>query len=146
MCRCHVCPLFPAVAGLVPVVSLSRAPPATCAMHSQVSGYSVFVLRYVVATFLSAYFGPFASERGIGQTMQGVIFAAFPAGLTLTAAVAPRTILRVGIALSVTVGARCCAGQAPHPRTSWVGVRGARRDDRVVAKEYCRCYCTPCRG
>ena len=42
--------------------------------------YTVFFSRYTVATALSSFFPQKASEIGISSTMNGIIFASYPAG------------------------------------------------------------------
>lgn len=69
-----------------------------------IGGYLVFFLRYIVATFLSAFFGPYASGVGISDEWQGIIFAVFPVGLTITASIAPPLILRLGTRMAVFWG------------------------------------------
>ena len=67
-------------------------------------GYAVFILRYVVATLPSAFFGPYATHRGIGSTQQGFIFGAYPVGITLTSFFGPSLILALGTRRAVVLG------------------------------------------
>lgn len=69
-----------------------------------IHSFSFGMVRYVVATFLSAFFGPYAASRGISLTMQGFVFAVFPSGIAITASVAPRMIMRMGTRTAVFWG------------------------------------------
>ena len=66
--------------------------------------YGVLFLRYNIATFLSAFFssdGPGASFTG---DIVGLIFAAYPLGMTVTSVFAPQVIRRIGTRTAVYLG------------------------------------------
>lgn len=96
----------PEVDGVVPTAIAGVTPfkPDPHRQYMLIGGYLVFFLRYIVATFLSAFFGPYASGVDISDEWQGIIFAVFPVGLTITAAVAPPLILRLGTRMAVFWG------------------------------------------
>ena len=67
--------------------------------------YLVLFLRYAVATFLSAFFPQLALPTfGMGGAFAGLVFTAFPIGITLTSLVAPPYIARWGERCSVAAG------------------------------------------
>eukprot|EP00040_Diaphanoeca_grandis_P008660 m.45990 g.45990 ORF g.45990 m.45990 type:complete len:615 (-) comp20112_c0_seq1:181-2025(-) len=69
-----------------------------------IGGYAIFFFRYVVATYLSAFYGPYCTELGIGGTIQGLIFAVFPVGITVAAFFSPPLIMRIGTRRAVFYG------------------------------------------
>ena len=66
--------------------------------------YSVLFSRYVIATFLSAFFPVYAEDNGISGTFSGLIFAAFPLGITLTSFIGSSRIKAWGVRTSVCIG------------------------------------------
>ncbi len=66
--------------------------------------YVVLISRYVIATFLSAFFSPLATQWGISPTLNGAIFASYPLGMALTSFFAPRVIAAIGTRSVVTGG------------------------------------------
>lgn len=67
-------------------------------------GWSVMFARYTIATFLSSFFPQEAQRYGISSTWTGLIFAAFPTGITLTSSIAPMFIRSFGIRMSIVFG------------------------------------------
>jgi MFS family permease len=72
--------------------------------------HSVLFTRYVMATFLSAFFTPVATAWGIPGSFNGLIFAAYPAGMVLTSVVAPQIIRHLGVRWAITWGLLLTAG------------------------------------
>ena len=60
------------------------------------SAYAVLFTRYCIATFLSSFFTPLATQMGISGTFNGAIFAAYPLGMAITSVFAPQLIERMG--------------------------------------------------
>eukprot|EP00039_Didymoeca_costata_P001180 m.50404 g.50404 ORF g.50404 m.50404 type:complete len:784 (+) comp10669_c0_seq1:87-2438(+) len=69
-----------------------------------IGGYAVFFLRYCIATFLSPFFADICERRGISNSMQGIIFSAFPLGIALTASISSGLIMRIGTRQAVFIG------------------------------------------
>ena len=69
-----------------------------------VVAFVVLASRYAIATFLSAFFSPLATQWQITPTMNGAIFAAYPLGMALTSLVAPRIIAVLGTRTAVSGG------------------------------------------
>lgn len=69
--------------------------------------YSVFFSRYTVATALSSFFPQKAAEIGISSTMNGIIFASYPAGIAITSMLSPPFILRTGTRTVVAASLAC---------------------------------------
>ena len=80
-----------------------------------VGGYAIFFLRYCIATFISPFFSDICQpdKLDISPQMQGLIFTAFPAGIAITATIAPKMIMTIGAPrhlsrhLSRAAGPRC---------------------------------------
>ena len=67
--------------------------------------YLVLFLRYAIATFLSAFFPQLAAPTfGMSGAFEGLIFTAFPVGITVTSLIAPPHIARWGARRSVAAG------------------------------------------
>ena len=71
--------------------------------------YAILFTRYVIATFLSAFFPQVTTQQGISGTWEGVIFAAYPVGMALTSIAAPTLILRWGTRTSIMIGLLTCS-------------------------------------
>lgn len=71
--------------------------------------YTVLFARYVIATFLSAFFPQVTTQQGINGRWEGVIFAAYPVGMALTSMAAPTLILRWGSRTSIMIGLLTCS-------------------------------------
>ena len=65
---------------------------------------AVLFLRYVVATFLSAFFPLRATELEISNLMNGFIFAAYPMGIAMASIFAPRLLRLVGCVPGIVFG------------------------------------------
>jgi len=74
------------------------------------SAYAVLFTRYTIATFLSSFFTPLATQMGISGTFNGAIFAAYPLGMAITSVFAPQLIERMGTRRAVFVGLACTGG------------------------------------
>ena len=61
-----------------------------------VGACAVLFLRYIVATFLSAFFPQRAARLEISNTVNGFIFAAYPMGIALASLFAPRLLQVIG--------------------------------------------------
>ncbi len=70
--------------------------------------FLILFVRYVVATFLSAFFPQVASEQGISGTAEGLIFAAYPLGMAVTSTATASLILRWGTRTSIMMGLVLC--------------------------------------
>lgn len=66
--------------------------------------YCVIFTRYCIATFLSSFFTPVAFRLHISSGFAGVVFAAYPSGMALTSAVAPKAIRWLGTRTAVVLG------------------------------------------
>jgi MFS family permease len=66
--------------------------------------YSVLFTRYCIATFLSPFFPLKATELGISNGMNGLIFASYPFGITVTSAFGAKLIVAMGIRKAVAIG------------------------------------------
>jgi len=76
------------------------------------TAYAVFFSRYCVATALSSFFPQEAEKFGIDSTMLGIIFASYPAGITITSILAPKFILKAGtrtVISTALVITSCCS-------------------------------------
>lgn len=71
--------------------------------------FAILFVRYVVATFLSAFFPQVCKAQGISGTSVGIIFAAYPLGMAITSIISPLYILRYGARSSVALGLVLCA-------------------------------------
>jgi len=69
--------------------------------------YAILFTRYGIATFLSAFFPLRARQLHISPAMDGLIFASYPIGITITSALAPQFILRVGTRNAIVFGLVC---------------------------------------
>jgi len=72
------------------------------AAFNSVARYFILFVRYVIATFLSAFFPKYATDKGINSTVNGLIFAACPAiaspfAATLIAKLGTRTAITAGL-------------------------------------------------
>lgn len=74
------------------------------------SAYAVLFTRYCIATFLSSFFTPLATQMGISGTFNGAIFAAYPLGMAITSVFAPQLIERMGTRSAVFLGLACTGG------------------------------------
>ncbi|EOD15089.1 hypothetical protein EMIHUDRAFT_459390 [Emiliania huxleyi CCMP1516] len=89
--------------------------------------YSVLFLRYVIATFLSAFFTPVATAWGISGSFNGLIFAAYPAGMSLTSLFAPQIVQRLGTRTAISLGLQLTSvltlafGLTPDAVDAWGG-------------------------
>mmetsp|Transcript_18818 Transcript_18818/g.26222 ORF Transcript_18818/g.26222 Transcript_18818/m.26222 type:complete len:526 (-) Transcript_18818:100-1677(-) len=66
--------------------------------------YSVLFSRYAIATFLSAFFPDYAEDAGISGTMTGLIFAAYPFGITITSVLGTSWMQQLGLRWCVLIG------------------------------------------
>eukprot|EP00466_Bigelowiella_natans_P011899 jgi/Bigna1/90774/estExt_fgenesh1_pg.C_790018 len=66
--------------------------------------YSVLFSRYAIATFLSSFFPTYAEDNNISGTISGLIFAAYPLGITITSAVGTDWMHRLGLKSCLVVG------------------------------------------
>jgi hypothetical protein len=66
--------------------------------------YSVMFMRYCIATFLMPFFPQKAAALGISSGMNGLIFASYPLGITVTSAFSTKLIVAIGIKKSVALG------------------------------------------
>jgi len=66
--------------------------------------FCILFTRYVVCTFLSAFFSVEATRLDISDTMNGVIFAAYPMGMSITSCFAAQTVRWLGTRTAVLVG------------------------------------------
>lgn len=66
--------------------------------------FCILFTRYVVCTFLSAFFSVEATRIGISDTFNGVIFAAYPMGMSLTSCFAAETVRWMGTRTAVLLG------------------------------------------
>lgn len=96
--------LEPAAGVEVARVSVEGTDASTPRWLLLVGCHAVLLTRYVMATFLSAFFTPVATAWGISGSFNGLIFAAYPAGMALTSVVAPQIIKRLGIRWAITSG------------------------------------------
>ncbi|KAJ9437010.1 hypothetical protein DIPPA_07020 [Diplonema papillatum] len=71
---------------------------------------SVVFIRYGIATFMSPFFPKYCEDHGIGGTMEGLIFSAYPAGMAIMGMFGSDLILRIGTKTSVFVGMLFTAG------------------------------------
>jgi MFS family permease len=70
--------------------------------------FFILFTRYVIATFLSAFFPQVTTQQGISGTWEGIIFAAYPIGMAITSVLAPTSILKWGTRTSVMIGLFTC--------------------------------------
>lgn len=68
------------------------------------ASYFILFMRYVIATFLSAFFPHYAQEQGISSIVNGLIFAAYPAGIAISSPFAAGIITKMGQRNSITFG------------------------------------------
>ena len=66
--------------------------------------YAVLFLRYTIATFLSSFFPQLAEEMGISDGVNGLIFAAYPLGMSITSLFATQAIECIGTRTATLVG------------------------------------------
>ena len=66
--------------------------------------FLILFTRYVIATFLSAFFPQVSVQQNISGTWEGIIFAAYPIGMAITSTIAPTFILKWGTRTSIMVG------------------------------------------
>mmetsp|Transcript_37540 Transcript_37540/g.72275 ORF Transcript_37540/g.72275 Transcript_37540/m.72275 type:complete len:502 (-) Transcript_37540:100-1605(-) len=66
--------------------------------------YAVLFSRYAIATFLSAFFPTYAADAGISGTFSGIIFSAYPLGITITSAFGTGWMRRLGLRSCVLIG------------------------------------------
>jgi MFS family permease len=102
--------LEPAAGVEVARVSVEGTDASTPRWLLLVGCHAVLFARYVMATFLSAFFTPVATAWGISGSFNGLIFAAYPAGMALTSVVAPQLIKQLGIRWAITSGLLLTAG------------------------------------
>ena len=70
--------------------------------------YLILFARYVIATFLSAFFPQITTQEGMSSTWEGIVFAAYPAGMAICSVVSPTLILRWGTRTSIMIGLLTC--------------------------------------
>ena len=68
------------------------------------ASYVILFTRYTIATFLSSFFPQLAAEMGISDGVNGLIFAAYPLGMSITSIFATQAIERIGTRTATLVG------------------------------------------
>lgn len=66
--------------------------------------YMTLFTHYVVATFLSTFFPNYASDHGISDGVDGLIFAACPAGMALASPFTVSVVSRLGLRGAILFG------------------------------------------
>eukprot|EP01065_Artemidia_motanka_P047723 TRINITY_DN7535_c1_g2_i1.p1 TRINITY_DN7535_c1_g2~~TRINITY_DN7535_c1_g2_i1.p1 ORF type:complete len:536 (+),score=162.62 TRINITY_DN7535_c1_g2_i1:139-1746(+) len=66
--------------------------------------WSILFIRYGASTFLSPFFPNVCDDLGIDGTMEGLIFAGYPAGIALVSPFAPRLIFKMGTRTAIIFG------------------------------------------
>ena len=66
--------------------------------------WAVLFVRYSVATILSGYFIPIATQAGISPTWNGLIFGSFPLGAALASISTPCLMQRLGAKRAIAIG------------------------------------------
>ena len=66
--------------------------------------YAILFIHYIVATFLSSFFPDYATAHGISDSVDGVIFAACPAGMAISSPFAITVVRRLGLRTTVLFG------------------------------------------
>ena len=65
---------------------------------------SVVALRYLLASYLAAFFSPIVQQWGIDAAMTGLIFASYPFGMALTSVFGPMIVRKLGTRNAVLAG------------------------------------------
>ena len=98
-----------------PKPSGTQLPPTTTSVPKKLTraqrmmllggAYLVLFTRYTIATFLSSFFPQLAADRfQITDTYNGLIFAAYPLGMSITSIFAPQAIACMGTRTATGLG------------------------------------------
>ena len=68
------------------------------------ASYFILFVRYVIATFLSTFFPKYATDKGINSTVNGLIFASYPAGIAIASPFAAGLIGKLGTRTAIVAG------------------------------------------